>query len=40
MGCSVYNGQVLQSIPKCSEATMFVPNRELPLGYFCSVTPP
>ncbi len=36
----VYNTWVLQSMSKCSEATVFVPNRELPLGYFCSVTPP
>lgn len=35
-----YNLPVSELIQKCSEATVFVPNRELPLGYFCSVTPP
>jgi hypothetical protein len=35
-----YNPAVSELIQKCSEATVFVPNRELPLGYFCSVTPP
>jgi hypothetical protein len=37
---SDYNLAVFDSIQKSSHATVFMPNRELPLGYFCSVTPP